>query len=536
MRPSVAPGLRAPVVELFGFISANRFRIGALLGLHILLLLTIGVTNTPFWDDAGRQIWGQGLTNWSTDGRWGSHFAGLLLNGTRYPRLADLGLATFLISALVLTVVSIVVVRCLPPLRASDAPQKAGFVAMVCALGVGLNPWSLGILAFRFDGPFGALAILFAVAPILWITSRGIATFGAAAACMWLVANFYQPASGIGVALVIVAIGVRYLVAEFSLAGALRQLGWYLLGSVAGAAAYAVQHRLMNGTDLPPIGGAVQNSGAGGAAVGQRLGVLGTFGQNLAGYFSAYQTDSPNSWLMGFGLVLVAFAVIAGLASRRRYWQSISVIAVILIVAGVISGSFLLFTEQGWIFGPPRFRMGLAALVAGLAVFAASGRLDIGRRWRPFALLALIPFIYVLVTFPLVFAHALYVQDQAFAAQTQRIFSNVEPQLRPGDQVAIDEVTTYYDSPAFIQASLNFPMVGRLIPSNTGLWSWTQYARITELTGLPFGAVVPMRGDGSSDMRQFLPNGTHFWPNRGAEPHALNIWRCGEMIICVNGW
>jgi hypothetical protein len=125
----------------------------------------------------------------------------------------------------------------------------------------------------------------------------------------------------------------------------------------------------------------------------------------------------------------------------------------------------------------------------------------------------------------------LRVQDDAFVSQTRMMMANVLPLLRENDTVFIDENAIYFDSPAFLQVRESFPVIGSLVKPNSEFW-WPQWARITEITGLPFGTFAPLT---SIDVDPFLPVSYPPTVDLSWSNTALTVFRCAEEAICVSG-
>jgi len=194
--------ITAPMREFGAYLKTHRAAFLLVFAIQLFLLTIIGIQNVPYIDDAGRQI--DGYTQWgSWDGRWGSELIARLLNGFA-PRVAELGITGFVLSAFFLTIAALIVVYLL-------VGEQANWLSFVAACVIGLNPWALNIISFRFDGPFAAISLLLAVGGLLWWQSRYPIAIGATAVAAFLLANFYQHTLGIGLALLVTLSLISYL-------------------------------------------------------------------------------------------------------------------------------------------------------------------------------------------------------------------------------------------------------------------------------------------------------------------------------------
>lgn len=72
-----------------------------------------------------------------------------------------MGLATHIITAITLSFSSIMTVYVLNN-------KKFSWISAACSTLIGINPWFLGCISFKFDSPYMALSILTSIVPFLW--------------------------------------------------------------------------------------------------------------------------------------------------------------------------------------------------------------------------------------------------------------------------------------------------------------------------------------------------------------------------------
>jgi len=208
------------------------------------------------------------------------------------------------------------------------------------------------------------------------------------------------------------------------------------------------------------------------------------FALNVARYLYYVGRVSPVVWLVSFALVCFVFLSWC-LANSQHRWQT-TVLATLgfAIVAVIASGGIVLVIANNWIGVAPRFRMGFAAWLAMLAIVGSTltrpqNRLRIGN-WGRFLLL---PFVWYLLSFVFVFASALHIQDDSFVGQTRMLMPEVYAVFQPGDMLVVDDSTIFVDSPVFVSAAENFPILNELVPTNEG-WLWPQYQRMRAVSGI----------------------------------------------------
>lgn len=141
----------------------------------------------PYIDDTARQIYGD--TNfWRHYSRLASELLSWVFQGSRH--LTDQGLTNFLISSLVLSLCSILT------LRYFIQNGKVTFVMAMVSTIIGLNPWFLECLSFRFDSPFMCFSLLFAIIPYLFWKNKWYIFYAFSSVSVLLLCNSYQSSSG----------------------------------------------------------------------------------------------------------------------------------------------------------------------------------------------------------------------------------------------------------------------------------------------------------------------------------------------------
>ncbi len=164
-------------------------RIFSKYALVLFVLYTIGIAsiiraNRSYLDDVGRALYG--YADWVAAARPLTE----LLAWFFYlgPRTVDASPLTQILAVAILAVTSLLL---LDALR-----MKLSWPAVLCTIPVGLSPYGLENLSYKFDSPYMALALLFAVLPhcIMRLRKRGHILF--AALCLFSSASLYQPALG----------------------------------------------------------------------------------------------------------------------------------------------------------------------------------------------------------------------------------------------------------------------------------------------------------------------------------------------------
>ena len=154
-------------------------------GVYFLGILTIIRANFSYLDDLGRAI--GGYRTWYNWSRYISEFSSILVHGDT--RLTDISPLPQLLAILILAASSVLLVYVI-------GNKKITVIRLLASIPLGLSPYFLECLSFKFDAPYMALSIIASVVPFLFI-ARKKAFFVCSIVSMLVMCMTYQAASGI---------------------------------------------------------------------------------------------------------------------------------------------------------------------------------------------------------------------------------------------------------------------------------------------------------------------------------------------------
>lgn len=130
--------------DFLRFIKSNKSSIFLILFIYLIVCINIGLAEYPYIDDIGRQI--QGYSGFSEHySRYVSEVAVRFLNLGGH--LSDIGLASQILSAFIMTLSSLLLIYVLIPTK------KISKVTSFASTLIGINPLFIECLSFRFDSP-----------------------------------------------------------------------------------------------------------------------------------------------------------------------------------------------------------------------------------------------------------------------------------------------------------------------------------------------------------------------------------------------
>jgi len=161
-------------------------------GVYFLGIFTIIRANYSYLDDLGRAI--DGSRRWYDWSRYVSEFSSIFIHGDT--RLTDISPIPQLIAVLILAISSVVLVYVI-------GNKKITAVRLLASIPLGLSPYFLECLSFKFDAPYMALSILASIVPFVFINRKNAFIFSSVVSLL-IMCTTYQAASGIYLLVVVI--------------------------------------------------------------------------------------------------------------------------------------------------------------------------------------------------------------------------------------------------------------------------------------------------------------------------------------------
>jgi len=152
---------------------------------YLLGALTIIRANIPYLDDMGRSV--AGYRDWYGWSRYVSELLSIFIHGDTH--LTDISPVPQLLAVLILSVGSVLLVYVI-------GNKKITPVRLLASVPLGLSPYFLDCLAFKFDAPYMALSILASIVPFLFIARKKAFIFCSVISLL-IMCTTYQASSGI---------------------------------------------------------------------------------------------------------------------------------------------------------------------------------------------------------------------------------------------------------------------------------------------------------------------------------------------------
>ncbi|GAB2025281.1 glucosyltransferase domain-containing protein [Lactovum odontotermitis] len=427
-----------PIKKFVDLAKEKKKQILLSFSVYFVALCSIGIVNYPYIDDTVRRL--NGRPNFGLHySRWGSEFFSWLFQGTRH--LTDQGLMPFILSALILTATSFII-------QSALLGEKINYLSSLASVIVGLNPWFLNAVAFRFDGPLISLSLLSAVVPFIWWKDK--TRFGIISVCaVFLMYNFYQASSGV---FFLVAFGLLFLelLRGRSLNKVLRRLLLLIVSFMAATFFYLIQLIFLPAT-------------AGKNTEIMRGWIVDDIFTNLTSYIQTVLSDSTKLWKFLIIVLLILFVFSMRRQSRVSQIKTFGLCGIFLLISLLASFGIYSFLESPISTEAPRYNYGFGVWLAILCVLVSS---DLAlKTFSAVKAAVVIFFTYQIVLFVFVFSSMLQLQKDTFISQSNLLRSNLMTVYLSNDSVYLKN-GFFRDSEVLLSAGKNYPILRKIVPSN----------------------------------------------------------------------
>jgi len=154
-------------------------------GIYLLGILSIIRANFLYLDDIRRSA--AGFRRWHDWSRYVSEFSSIFIHGDTH--LTDISPLPQLIAVFILAVSSVLFVYVLNN-------RKITIISLLASIPIGLSPYMLECLSFKFDAPYMALSVLASIVPFLFIARKKAFVFCSIISLL-VMCMTYQASSGI---------------------------------------------------------------------------------------------------------------------------------------------------------------------------------------------------------------------------------------------------------------------------------------------------------------------------------------------------
>ena len=320
---------------------------------------------------------------------------------------------------------------------------------VIAMIPLGLNPYFLECISFRFDAPYMAISVLAGIAPLLLRKQNDMRYILASILGILAVCTSYQSATGIFPVLVVL-VALRMWTKGESLQNAFVFCLKSAIGYGIGLAYF--KFALMR----PAYAGYVSN------ALPPASKILPNTLQNLSQYYQYILLDFKPLWLILSGLLFAAFVYIMITASIRSKWQTatLTILACVLMLL-LCFGIYPVLADTLF---APRAMYGFGVLLAFLCAVAAEGRSGSYNKWIAVML------SWSFLVFAFHYGNALTYQKEYSDYRIEQVLDDLNDLeiFCSEEPIAVQVTGSIGQAPILDNMPQNYQMLNRLIPETFG--------------------------------------------------------------------
>lgn len=229
---------------------------------------------------------------------------------------------------------------------------KQGYI--VAVIPIGLSPYFLQCLSYKYDAPYMALAILGGIMPLMFIEYGYKIYIASAFIGNMIMFTTYQADSGV-FPILVVMLGFKW----WNCGKKIKDIGKFILYSFCGYVSAFLVFRIFI---MKPIDSYVSSS-------------VASFGQiitNYKKYFDYIYTDLKKWWIMLIIFIIFGFIYTSVKASKRKLWQSLFMTILVTCVCMLLT--FGLYPALSLPSFDPRGMNGFGVMVSVFAVMALNNK------------------------------------------------------------------------------------------------------------------------------------------------------------------
>ncbi|MCD8379594.1 MAG: glucosyltransferase domain-containing protein, partial [Lachnospiraceae bacterium] len=409
---------------------------------YLLAVSAILRANIDYLDDMRRIAFG--IPGWEDCSRYLSNFLSQLLNTNSY--LADISPLTQIIALLLLAAASLIVICTF----SQDVRISAWSVIAVLPLGI--SPYFLECLSYKFDSTYMALSVLAAVFPLLFLQENIRIYMLTVILCTLVSCLTYQASLGIFPLMILFLSFLQWLRGEnthqiFRLVG--YSAAGYFCGGVIYSSFIMTSIESYAGSDLFSFGDMLP-------------GVI----SNLRKYYTYVLSDFDFKWLAFIGILLLSFVILSVVNTCRKKWHT--AIFSLLTVAAALCLAFGPYVALSQALFQCRAMFGFGACIAMVAVICVSYPHSQIAKAASFSL------SWCFFVFGFVYGNALAEQQRYVDFRTEMVISDLADFVNGKSEEAVElQITgTIGDSPILENMPQYDGVLGRLIQTTFAGNTW----------------------------------------------------------------
>lgn len=414
----------------------------------VSVIFLIGISailraNFNYLDDMGRAA--EGYRGWENFSRFVSSGLSTMIHMDNY--ITDITPLTQLIAVLILALAGIILLYVVYERKVFSVWE------LVSLIPIGLNPYFLECISYKFDAPFMSLSILAAIAPLLLINNSKWKYILSVIIGTIIVCTSYQASSGI-FPMIVILISLRMWFKDKPL----NEIIQFILNSIIGFGIGLVFFKIVI---MIPTDTYVSN------ALPSLDELFPTIIRNYEKYFNLVSSDFKSIWKAIIILLIICFSL-SGLKHSRHKKLPTFVLSVIceLLMLLLCFGLYPALSEPLF---DPRAMYGFGIFITLLCISTAENFHCTVMK------LPAITITWIFFVFSFTYGNALFVQKSYTDFRITQVISDLnDMEIFQGDNVVTVQIAGSIGySPVIENMNANCKILERLIPITfRGYWLW----------------------------------------------------------------
>lgn len=416
-----------------------------LFGIYVVGIFTIIRANYKYIDDYGRVF--EGYKGWDDFSRYTSVLLSPFIHADNY--LTDASPIPQLLACVFLSAAGIISIRAI----ANRENVKISIWQIIAVVPMGLSPYFLECLSYKYDSVYMALSVLAAVVPIVLVDTNYLG-FGVLS-CIGtvLMLTTYQASSGIFPMLVACVMAIKWSRAE--------KIRLIMYKTAAGAGGYIAGMMLYKFLIMKEVDEYVSSSVA---PVNEII-------SQFVRYYRQVMADCKSWWLLLIAIIAVLFVI--GFVYESRMNKMISFVVALVAVALLVLLAFGMYPVLSKASYYPRAMYGFGVMVSILAVGAVHNE----KAWvAKFFTVAL---SWAFLMFSVSYGNALAEQARYTDFRVNSVIQDIKglDMMLDDEEVLIQISGSIGKSPVIRNIpQSNYTILERLVPETFAQdWKWSKY-------------------------------------------------------------
>jgi len=407
-------------------------------GIYFLGILTIIRANFLYVDDIFRSV--EGSRRWFVWSRYVAEFFSILVHGD--PNLTDSSPLPQLLAVFILSCSSVALVYII-------GNRKITAVRLLASIPLGLSPYFLECLSYKFDAPYMAMSILASIVPFLFI-ARKKAFFFISVISLLIMCMTYQAASGIYMLIVVILC--------FQAWNSSKKSNKEILSiAVTAALAFCAAMLIFKFFLMRALAPYDYASTAMHPLSQMMFGILA----NIKNYATTIYHDFGFIWKIGVALVCVFFITKSIRVSSHKKALSFFISILAIGVSFILSyGVYILLTMP---ISYPRGLFGFGAFLAIISIYIVSD-------YKKAAIVTALSLNWCFLVFAFSYGNALADQERYAKFRITLLLNDLSDLYpsRNGETMSIQLDKTIGFVPSIKNISKHYPIIERLVPKRLG--------------------------------------------------------------------